>query len=277
MPTQILQTQNLNANIQAKLRHLRREIGWFFYRGNAALLDCLLIAIVGSRHASPYAKTYTFQLARQIADIGAVVISGGAFGIDIEAHKGAGSKTILVSPSGLGCYYPASHRKEIEQIATNGLILSEYEADFLPQKWTFLERNKIIIALSDCVVVSQADENSGSIQSAQFAYKIGKPLFVFSHRMGESLGTQKLIETKMAMPIVRIENFLQWLLATFSAEFRLKSRAQSVDSTHDAFMEFCRQAPLEVEVIEKFGTQRLAEEQLKGSIELRNGRIVVVE
>lgn len=277
MPVRILQTQNLNAKIQAKLRHLHREIGWFFYRGDVALLDCLLVSIVGSRRPNPYTKTYTFQLARQIAELGAVVISGGAFGVDIEAHKGAGSKTILVSPSGLGCYYPASHRKEIERIANEGLLISEYEADFLPQKWTFLERNETIIALSDCVVVPQADENSGSIQSAQFAHKIGKPLFVFSHRMGESLGTQKLIETQAAMPIVRIENFLQWLLATFGAEFGLKSRTQSVDSTYDAFMELCRQAPLEVEVIEKFGTQRLAEEQLNGSIALRNGRVVVVE
>ena len=277
MLAQILQTQNLNAKIQAKLCCLRREIGWFFYRGDVSLLDCLIVAIVGSRRPNPYAKTHTFQLARQIAELGAVVISGGAFGIDIEAYKGAGSRTILVSPSGLRRYYPLSHRREIERIANEGLLLSEYEADFLPEKWTFLERNETIIALSDCVVVPQADENSGSFQSAQFAHKIGKPLFAFSHRIGESLGTQRLIETQRATPIVRIEGFLQWLLATFGAEFGLKNRAQSADNVHDAFMELCRQSPLEVEVIEKFGVQRLAEEQLSGAIVLRNGRVVVVE
>lgn len=277
MPAQILPTQNLNDKIQAKLRFLRREVGWFFYRGDVSLLDCLIVAIVGSRRPNPYAKTYTFQLARQIAELGAVVMSGGAFGVDIEAHKGAGSRTILVSPSGLGHYYPTSNRREIERIANEGLLLSEYETDFLPQKWTFLERNETMIALSDCVVVPQADENSGSMHSAYFAHKIGKPLFVLSHRIGESLGTQQLIETQKAMPIVRIEGFLQWLVATFGTEFGLKSHAQSTDSTHDAFMELCRQSPFEVEVIEKFGTQRLAEEQLNGSIALRNGRVVVLE
>lgn len=277
MPAQILPTQNLNDKIQAKLRLLRREVGWFFYRGDVSLLDCLIVAIVGSRRPNPYAKTHTFQLARQIAELGAVVMSGGAFGVDIEAHKGAGSRTILVSPSGLGRYYPTSNRREIERIANEGLLLSEYETDFLPQKWTFLERNETMIALSDCVVVPQADENSGSMYSAYFAHKIGKPLFVLSHRIGESLGTQRLIETQKATPIVRIEGFLQWLVATFGAEFGLKSHAQSADSTHDAFMELCRQSPFEVEVIEKFGAQRLAEEQLNGLIALRNGRVVVLE
>lgn len=276
MHAQILQMQNLNLKLQAKLQLLRRKIGWVFYRGDVSLLDCFLVAIIGSRRPNPYTKNYTFMLAHQISELGGVVISGGAFGVDMLAHKGAGNKTIMVSPSGLGRYYPSSNRKEIERIATEGLILSEYESDFLPRPWTFLERNQLIIALSDCVVVPQADEKGGSIQSAQFAYKIGKPLFVFSHRMGESLGTQSLLEAAKAKPIMRIESFVQWLFETFGAEFGLKKHTQCADNDCDGFIELCKQSPLEIEVIEKFGVQRLQEEQLNGLVAVRNGRVIVL-
>lgn len=90
----------------------------------------LLVAIVGSRRPNPYTKNYTFMLAHQISELGGVVISGGAFGVDMIAHKGAGNKTIMVSPSGLGRYYPASNRKEIERIATEGLILANTKPTF---------------------------------------------------------------------------------------------------------------------------------------------------
>lgn len=277
MIAHILDVKNLPQPFSVKLKNIRRDIGWLFYRGNLDLLNQCLVAIVGSRHPNPYTKTYTTQLARRLASIGAVIVSGGAMGVDMLAHIGAGSRTIMVSPCGLGRYYPACHRKEIERIAHDGLLISEYDLDFMPQKWTFLERNELIVAMSDCVVIPQADHKSGSIQSAQLAHKMGKPLFVFSHRMGESLGTQSLLDNKQALCIVSLDSFIRHLCEYFKNIFTLQEKSLSADTCSDVFLEFCRTSPLEIEVVEKFGLQKFQEEQLNGSIDVNQGRVVVLE
>jgi DNA processing protein len=138
-----------------------------------------VVAIVGTRKPTPYGKKVTEQLASELSRAGVVIVSGLAFGVDITAHKAvldAGGKTIAVLPSGLKNIYPASHQKIAEKITETGSIISEYPENHMPRKVEFLERNRIIAGLSDLVIIPEAAERSGSLNTAKHAESMGIPI-----------------------------------------------------------------------------------------------------
>lgn len=93
-----------------------------FYCGNLELLNSRKITIVGTRNPNPYAQNFTQTLARKLTNKGAVIVSGGALGIDIIAHKYALPNTIMVSPASLDIIYPRTNAKIIQQIYRDALI-----------------------------------------------------------------------------------------------------------------------------------------------------------
>lgn len=235
-----------------------------FYRGNLDLLERPKIAIVGTRHPNSYTKAYTKDLATLCRAHGLIVVSGGAIGVDVLAHAAAFPETILLSPSSLDLHYPKIHGPLIEKIATQGgLLLSEYESGFMPRRYSFLERNRLVIGLSDAVVIPQADLRSGSMQSARVALSLQKPLFVLPHRLGESEGTQSLLESHQAHALYRLEEILK----PFGIE-----PTQEQESLADPLLLFCRSLPAYSEALEKFGAQ-LFEYELSGKIEIVDGRV----
>lgn len=135
----------------------------------------LKVAIVGTRRPSTYTQQMTSALAKELSKTGVVVISGGALGVDIIAQKNALPATIMCAPCSLERIYPPSNAEVICQIAKEGLILSEYAKDFQPYRFTFLERNRLVVALSDLVVIPEAQENSGSMASAKLALELKNP------------------------------------------------------------------------------------------------------
>lgn len=193
------------------------------------------------------------------------MVSGGALGVDIIAHSAALPRTIMISPTSLDSIYPPSNAKTIFQIATNGLILSEYDNNKTPQKYDFLHRNRLVIALSDIVIIPQADKASGSLYSANLAIQSKKPLFVFSHRIGESLGTQDLLLEEKAEAIFSIEAFLQ----------KIGLQEPILDSSAYAeILDFCKGNPSFEEAYLRYGEEILSLE-LEGKIARTNGRVVV--
>ncbi len=181
-----------------------------FYKGNLELLNKPKIAIVGSRRASRYTKEITFLLAKKLSQKYAI-ISGGALGVDTEAHKGAYPNTIFVSPSSLDLIYPKSNETLIENIYKNALALSEYEKNYKPYKHTFLQRNRIIVALSEAVIIAEANLKSGSMRSFEWAKEFGKKIYVLPHRINESSGTRYLAATNQAEVIWNIDEFCKSL------------------------------------------------------------------
>ena len=181
-----------------------------FYKGNLELLNKPKIAIVGSRRASRYTKEITFLLAKKLSQKYAI-ISGGALGVDTEAHKGAYPNTIFVSPSSLDLIYPKSNETLIENIYKNALALSEYEKNYKPYKHTFLQRNRIIVALSKAVIIAEANLKSGSMRSFEWAKEFGKKVYVLPHRINESSGTRYLAATNQAEVIWNIDEFCKSL------------------------------------------------------------------
>ena len=177
-----------------------------FYKGNLELLNRPKIAIVGSRKASKYTKEITYLLAKKLSKK-YTIISGGALGVDTQAHKGAYPNTIFISPSSLDIIYPKSNENLIKNIYQNALALSEYEKNYRPFKHTFLQRNRIIVALSDFVIIAEANIKSGSMRSYEWAKKYNKKIYVLPHRINESSGTRYLAAKKEAEVIWDVDEF----------------------------------------------------------------------
>lgn len=188
-----------------------------YLRGNQNLLtDSPKVGIVGSRKHTQYGKEVTEQLAGELARAGVIIVSGLAFGVDSLAHNAclkAGGKTIAVLPSGIETIYPASHRGLGEQILTqDGLLISEYEGKQLPRNHEFLERNRIIAALSDIVIITEAAERSGSLNTARNALELGKTVMAVPGPITSaySTGPNQLIRAG-AIPILSVDDVLNEL------------------------------------------------------------------
>ena len=175
------------------------------------------VAIVGSRHNTKYGKEIAYNLAYELAKHGVIIVSGLAFGIDSIGHQGcldAGGITLAVLGTAIDRVYPATHTflaKEI--IRQNGAIISEYPPDSHPYpKTSFLERNRIISGLSDAVVVVEAAEQSGSLNTATHALNQGKDVFAVPGNITNpySQGCNKLIR-QGAYPYISPEDLLRTL------------------------------------------------------------------
>ena len=139
-----------------------------------------MIAIVGSRRATPYGCRAAHRLARDLSDAGVVVVSGLARGIDAAAHRGAlegGTPTVAVMATGLDRIYPPEHVELAKTIAASGALVTEAEQGTLPLPGRFPVRNRIISGLSLGVVVVEAAERSGALITARMAAEQGREVF----------------------------------------------------------------------------------------------------
>lgn len=175
------------------------------------------VAIVGTRKPTSYGVEVARKLAYECARRGAVVISGMAYGIDGEAHKGAleaGGCTIAVLGTPIDRIYPRAHQGMAEEIVrTGGAVISELPvgAEFCP-KVSFLERNRIISGLADAVVVVEAAQRSGSLNTAAHALEQGREVFAVPGDITRpmSAGCNRLIG-QGAMPYTEVSDVLDIL------------------------------------------------------------------
>lgn len=152
-----------------------------YYKGNVNVLSSRKIAVVGTRKPTQYAREMTAKFSAGLAEKGFTVVSGLAYGIDTEAAVaalGLHKPTIAVLANGLDTVYPEQNTMLARKIEENGLLLSENPMHTQPQPYQFLERNRIISALSEGVLIVEAGEKSGALNTAQHAINQGKELFV---------------------------------------------------------------------------------------------------
>jgi DNA processing protein len=171
-----------------------------FLRGVAPveLLSRPAIAIVGARSCTDYGAHVARLLAREVAAVGAVVISGLARGIDGWAHRGAldaGGPTVAVLGCGIDRDYPRAHSALAGQIAKTGSIVSEYPPGVAPAPWRFPARNRIVAGLASVTVVVEARERSGALITADFALEEGREVLSVPGEItsGLSRGTNALL------------------------------------------------------------------------------------
>lgn len=183
-----------------------------FYLGDLSLAAQRCVAIVGSRKVSPYGSWAASSLAQKLADHQVVVVSGMAAGVDTCAHKGsllAKGKTIAVLGCGLDLCYPASNRGLKEQIAAQGLLLSEFPPGTPPLSFHFPRRNRIISGLAESTVIIEAGLSSGSLITAECAVEQGRNIYAVPGNINsaQSLGSNKLIRDG-AIPLVVLDDLI---------------------------------------------------------------------
>lgn len=158
-----------------------------------------LLAVVGSRNATPYGVTTTHRLCSDLAGKGLTIVSGMARGIDTAAHEGAlmgKGHTIAVLGSGLEQIYPAENRELFQKITENGAVISEFALSALPEAHHFPQRNRVISGMSLGTLVVEATRNSGSLITARLAAEQNREVFAIpgSIQSFKSTGTHILIK-----------------------------------------------------------------------------------
>jgi len=124
-------------------------------------------------------------------------------------------------------------------------------------------RNELVVALGDILIVTEADLNSGSMRSVEYALKMGKEIWVLAHRMDESLGTNRLLLEGKANAIHDVE--------TFASRF---GQAVQSEMLKDDFFYFCQRAPSFDETVKKFG-DKVYEAELEGLVTIHNGIVTL--
>ena len=150
-------------------------------RGNADLrFSCLRsVAVVGSRAATAYGSYVAAEFAASLAARGLAVVSGGAFGIDAAAHRGAlgaGGVTVAVLACGVDVPYPTAHAELFDAIAAQGVLASEWPPGQHVSRLRFLVRNRIIAALATGTLVVEAARRSGALNTARHARDLHRRL-----------------------------------------------------------------------------------------------------
>jgi DNA processing protein len=140
------------------------------------------VAVVGTRRPTPEALDYAAFLSSWLAERGVVILSGGAKGIDEAAHRGAlavSGGTVVVAPSSFDRPFPAKHGAlYADIIARGGGYLSRFERGVRATRSHFFDRNGLLVALSDALIVVEAPLRSGSRNAAKWARRLQRPWFV---------------------------------------------------------------------------------------------------
>lgn len=163
------------------LEELRDPPKALWVRGSWLAATAPAVAIVGTRHASPYGLRVAKAIAACCTRHGVSVISGLARGIDGAAHEaalGAGGRTVAVLGTAIDHYYPRGHRELQERIAREGLLVSEHAPGDPGHAGSFPRRNRIIAALASATVVVEAPEDSGALITAEVAQALGRRVYV---------------------------------------------------------------------------------------------------
>ncbi len=248
--------------IPERLRVIDAPPRQIFYRGSnpRELLFKPTVSIVGSRKPTPYGRAVTQKLATEIARSGGVIISGLALGIDSVAHQAcieADGQTIAVLPCGPEMVYPATHRGLAKQIIdTGGALLTEFDEGTPPLRQNFIARNRLVSALGDIVIITEAAENSGTIHTASFALNQGKTVMAVPGPITSPLskGTNNLIKAG-ALPLTATKDVLDLL----GIDTKQQATVQAYSAEEQALITLLKQGITD-------GSVLLAESQLEPQI-----------
>jgi DNA processing protein len=183
----------------AALRDIPAPPAWFYVRGDPAWLSRPMLAIVGSRNATPQGARDARAFAQALSEAGLTIVSGLALGVDAAAHEGglAGlASSVAVVGTGLDRVYPARNKALAHRLAAEGAIVSEFAIGTPPKSGHFPRRNRIISGLSLGVLVVEAALESGSLITARLASEQGRDVFALPGSIHSALskGCHRLIK-----------------------------------------------------------------------------------
>lgn len=191
------------------LKQIHKPPEVIYCRGRPIREDLYPVAVVGARKATVYGKWGAFETAKYLAERGACIVSGMAYGVDAAAHRGAlagGGYTIAVLAGGLDICYPAAHKGLMAEIIQKGTLVSEFSPGTKCMPYHFPMRNRIISGLSRAVIIPEAGAGSGSLITAEFALEQNRDVYAFPGNISSpySTGCNRLIQ-EGAQPVTAIE------------------------------------------------------------------------
>lgn len=187
-----------------------------FKDGNLDMSNNKIISIVGTRNITNYGRDFIKKLISELKEYNPIIVSGFAYGCDIEAHKSAienNLQTIAVLAHGLEKTYPKVHKKYIHQVNENGGFISEFWHNEEPLRENFLKRNRIVAGISKATIVIESAEKGGSLVTADIANSYNKDVFAVSGRVTDvfSKGCNNLIKNNQAHLLSSAKDIVEML------------------------------------------------------------------
>lgn len=185
-------------------------------RGNIDSLQKNCVGIVGTRHATGTGMGFVANLANAFAEHNICVVSGMAMGTDTAAHTGAlhaagNSNTIAVLAGGVDSIWPLENERLYYEIVERGAVISEMPIGFSPMANNFVQRNRLIAGIAEKIIVSEADTNSGSMRTANFAMQYGRKIYAIPSHPADSrsVGPNSLIRSGAATLCQGADDFFE--------------------------------------------------------------------
>ncbi|MDD7318405.1 MAG: DNA-processing protein DprA [Prevotella sp.] len=196
-----------------------------FYRGNADLNRQRVVSIVGTRHCTAYGREMTDRFVSELKRLcpKVLIVSGLAYGVDINAHRAAlnnGYETVGVLAHGLDRIYPARHRDTAVQMIGRGGLLTEFFTQTNADKVNFVRRNRIVAGMSDACILVESAAKGGGLITARLARDYNRDVFAFPGKVGDeySVGCNNLIRSNGAALITSAQDFVDAMVWNTDAE-----------------------------------------------------------
>ncbi|WP_462248151.1 DNA-processing protein DprA [Ekhidna sp.] len=223
-----------------RLKQIPDSPNILYKTGSSALSPKRTVAIVGTRKATEYGKSITDKIVDDLSKLDVSIISGLAYGIDIQAHKRClknNVSTMAIVAGGLDRIYPSVHKQYAEKILENGAVISESIPGTKPDPHLFPARNRIIAGMADATIVVQAAEKGGALITAQIADSYNRLVFAVPGEVGNTYaeGTNKLIATQRALIYTGVEDLIYHLNWDIDANDQIKSE-QDLDLSDDEYV-----------------------------------------
>ncbi|MCH2214993.1 MAG: DNA-processing protein DprA [Flavobacteriales bacterium] len=218
-------------NYPNRLKHCEDGPLVLFKKGAADLSAGRMLSIVGTRRITEYGRAMTRKLVESLVPYNVTVVSGLAYGVDIEAHKACidfGVPTIGVLGHGLDKIYPSSHtRVANDMVSGSGALLTEFLTGTKPDRENFPQRNRIVAGMCDATLVIESASRGGSMITAELANNYHRDVFAIPGRVGDkrSEGCNKLIKGHKAAlfeSVKDLEYIMGWTLPQESKPIQRK-------------------------------------------------------
>ena len=237
------------------LRQLPDKPLLLYVRGQLHEADDKCIAVVGTRKASKYGWDIANQLSQQLASQGVTIVSGLAQGIDAAAHRGAlqaGGRTIAIVGTGIDTVYPEANQDLAAEIEANGAIVSEFPLGVQALAKNFPQRNRLISGMSLGVLVAEAPEKSGALNTVSHALEQGREVFAVPHNVFSlsGRGCNQLIQDGAKL-VIDVNDVLDELaLSHIKVQTKIQTeKLQPANETEDAILRQLGADPTHVDVI----------------------------
>lgn len=245
-----------NPKFPQRLKQVIDAPNILYSKGNGDLNPAKSVAIVGTRKATSYGKSITDKIVEELTTLGVTVISGLAYGIDIQAHKASlknGIPTIGILAGGLDRLYPSIHKKYAEEMLASGGLISESIPGTKPDPHLFPARNRIIAGMADATIIVEAAAKGGALITANLADSYNRLVFAVPGDVGNtySEGTNKLIATQKALIYTGVEDFTYHLNWDIEQETQVEKVLPEMNKDEQIIYDLIRVngGPLEIDLI----------------------------